>query len=147
MKYLVLILILCSCASHESIFIVHETALPYVRKFEKIGNLQIKNLVVNVQKIDEPRLGECRPGHVPVINLSIDDWYSDSYSSSEDRELLMFHELGHCILGRGHYPDTSSIMFKSFIGGENYIRNYNHYISELFGIIYTEGYEDVLSSR
>jgi hypothetical protein len=144
---LFLVFILCSCASHESVFVVDKTALPYVKRFEQISNRRIKNLIVNVVYLEDKKLGECRPGRVPVINLNETYWYIHPYNRSQDRELLMFHELGHCILGRDHHPDTGSIMYRLFIGGNNYANNYGHYVSELFNINYTEGYVDVVSSR
>lgn len=50
-----------------------------------------------------------------------------------DREELMFHELGHCILNRPHVNSTSSIMYPYHLGGSGYLANYANYVSELFG--------------
>lgn len=50
-----------------------------------------------------------------------------------DREELMFHELGHCILNRPHVNSTASIMYPSHLGGGGYLNNYANYLSELFG--------------
>lgn len=50
-----------------------------------------------------------------------------------DREELMFHELGHCILNRGHVNSTASIMYPYHLGGVGYLNRYMSYISELFG--------------
>lgn len=50
-----------------------------------------------------------------------------------DREELMFHELGHCILNRPHTNSTSSIMYPYHLGGGGYLANYSMYVSELFG--------------
>lgn len=65
-------------------------------------------------------------------------------STLQAREQLVFHELGHCLLGRGHqdqknsavdYPAAQiavSLMNSYHIRQEWYEVNYNHYIAELF---------------
>jgi hypothetical protein len=50
-----------------------------------------------------------------------------------DREELMFHELGHCILDRPHTNSRASIMYPYHLGGSNYMNYYSSYVSELFG--------------
>lgn len=141
MKYLILLILLSSCGTNN-VFNINNEALSYVRKFERISKISIKNLIVNVVALDNTKLGQCTPGSIPLIELNELYWNNGPYNRSQDRELLMFHELGHCILGRSHSKDTSSIMYPTFIGGDNYINNYNHYISELFNIYYIEGYKN-----
>lgn len=54
-------------------------------------------------------LGYCRTGpsgHKIVINQH---YWNDM--SSECKELLIFHELGHCILNQGHDQKETAIMF------------------------------------
>ncbi len=61
--------------------------------------------------------------------------------NADDRELLVFHELGHCLLGRAHRTDTDhgvpeSIMYPSAPGGylsSAYPEYKNAYLNELFG--------------
>lgn len=55
------------------------------------------------------------------------------------KEAVIFHELGHCVLGRQHnmrlFPsgEPYSIMFPDIFGEESfYIENRTHYINELF---------------
>lgn len=56
-----------------------------------------------------------------------------------DREELVFHELGHCILNRPHTNSTASIMYPYHMGGANYMNYYTRYVSELFGMVSYSG--------
>lgn len=70
------------------------------------------------------------------------------YSAAEKEELL-FHELGHCVLGRDHVTRTAfavdrnqtipvSIMYPYHLGQRKYSGNYDYYMKELFGTSTTE---------
>jgi len=50
-------------------------------------------------------LGVCRsvPGENSRVAVDIDAWAS---SSDAFREVIVFHELGHCVLGRQHLDDS-----------------------------------------
>src|SRR5690606_17670169 len=62
--------------------------------------------------------------------------YSDEAKEyvAADREQLMFHELGHCILNRSHTNSTNSIMYPYHLSANYYINHYVNYIAELFGM-------------
>ena len=88
-------------------------------------------------------LGYCRTGDgTPEIMVNPKYW---AYMSVSDKEELMFHELGHCVLRRGHKGDKVvakdnygrqipvSIMYPYHLGAGIYGSNYNYYMSELFG--------------
>jgi hypothetical protein len=95
-------------------------------------------------------LGVCRYGGdmiVPEIRINRQFW---KVASMISREQLMFHEMGHCVLGRphnaseylGYYP--LSIMNPYFFGDNLYTVNYNSYVNELFlnktpSVIYASG--------
>lgn len=54
-----------------------------------------------------------------------------------ERRILIFHELGHCLLGRAHEPvdvadPMSSIMEPELIEEDEYLANKQYYDSELF---------------
>jgi hypothetical protein len=73
----------------------------------------------------------------PIVKINREWWYHPT-TSNADREELMNHELGHCILNRAH--DTTvisglpkSIMYPSHLGNQAYTDNYSNYITELFG--------------
>ncbi len=60
-------------------------------------------------------------------------------ASETQRELVVLHELGHCILYRGHLSTTlasgayASIMYPVILSSATYLANQSHYLQELFG--------------
>jgi hypothetical protein len=73
----------------------------------------------------------------PKIAVNQSWWKS---ADDTQRELLIFHELGHCLLGRDHRDGTDygmggdlvSIMNWAIPSEEMYLRHYDYYIWELF---------------
>lgn len=145
------ILICCSCQNRkEKVYEVPDEVQPYVSSFlveaAKRGHrLVIDDLIItykfNIITSQVHAAGLCRKkhGHTPIIYI---DTTSANWKASESsKEQLVFHELCHCILGRGHKTDTllngnfASIMKP---GGEtlygsilsDFKRSY--YIDELF---------------
>jgi hypothetical protein len=89
-------------------------------------------------------LGTCTGG---VVRIDRDYWVRFT-TTDADREALMYHELGHCALGRGHVEGwtthattplngivvriPSSVMRAEFIGGYAWSIARDYYINELF---------------
>jgi hypothetical protein len=89
-------------------------------------------------------LGTCTSG---VVRIDRSYWLRFT-TTDADREALMYHELGHCALGRGHaegwtahtHPHLngavvripSSVMRAEFIGGYAWFIARDYYINELF---------------
>jgi hypothetical protein len=69
------------------------------------------------------------------VTFDPDFWNS---VSETQRELLAHHELGHCVLYRGHRSDLlstgkyASIMYPIIMGSAAYTSNYDYYQEELF---------------
>lgn len=117
--------------------------VPYVKEFENraalIGsNVKVKDLRIrSVPSISEQNVvAQCQknPGQSPLIIVSQVYWPQFDVKM---REELIFHEMGHCVLNRGHRPDENnemplSIMNPVIFGGLAYLGNYNHYMHELF---------------
>ena len=95
---------------------------------------------------DAETAGECIwnfvAGRKIVINQS--EWEG---LTDDSRESLVFHELGHCVLHRGHNPDTisgldagitdgslypKSLMNPTFVDGGTYRLLQDYYLNELF---------------
>ena len=160
MKNLTLILftvLLTSCGlkiERKDVLKIHPEFSQYVKRFENIGNTKIKNLEFTfgetafLNRSDFTVLGYCQQGRVEtqknfvteivevrkiVINPHL--WAN---LPIKDKELLAFHELGHCVLGRGHKNDffggrPSSIMhsFHNEVS-PRYASLYSNYMQELF---------------
>lgn len=125
---------------------------PYVTQFQMKSGIQIDDLEVVFRPlgINENTLGYCQQSsrtvytnggltrneyNTPLIVINSDRWNYDFANSPSDRELLMFHELGHCILKRGHSNNyQTSIMYPYHLGGQRYTNRYTSYLAELFGM-------------
>jgi hypothetical protein len=107
---------------------------------ERGQNVYLNDLIGLIQSIPEDNVaGQCtyhynRPN---VVLVDADIWgrLSDSY-----REFIVFHELGHCVLGRGHDESTNaqgvclSIM-RSGLGDCRDVYSFStrdYYLDELF---------------
>ncbi|MEM8968008.1 MAG: hypothetical protein AAGE93_16435 [Bacteroidota bacterium] len=128
---------------------VEEALWVYFDRFEEEAfsrginiNLRTANITGRIDEIDENRvLGQCNFGfrRFDSNRITIDETFWDR-SSDRGREFVVFHELGHCFLNRGHREATdrggvcSSIM-RSGTGScrDNYNQfTRNGYLDELF---------------
>ena len=115
----------------------------YVASFEGYLSKPIENLIVKFSDVlggdnGSIILGTCTWGSTPTIEIDIDDF---GRLTETQREALMYHELGHCVLNRTHndgYIDDSncanSIMNRFIINQTCYDTYYVHYINELFNL-------------
>lgn len=108
--------IFSSCQNRKvKVYEVPDEVQPYVSTFimeaYKRGHRIIIDDLIITYKFDiitsgVHAAGLCRTrfGHTPIIYI---DTTTHNWKNSEmTREQLVFHELGHCILGRGHRKDT-----------------------------------------
>lgn len=124
-------------------------AKAYVSAFEEKRGKKIDNLEVTfVSNLQGNVLAYCGRGEKTVIKIPQNDHYDirQVVISKEwwdkmpeaDKEVLIFHELGHCVLDRGHTDSRlasgrpASVMNTYHIGGGNYTSIYGYYLSELF---------------
>ncbi len=116
----------------------------YVQAFQSRGtsfgkNVQVDDLVIEFGKMErDSEQGYCllKAEETPVIRVNQSAW--DRMSETE-RQLLLNHELGHCILGRKHkndlmHPDEvpSSVMNSYAIDSDLYDSHREYYDGELF---------------
>lgn len=116
---------------------------PYAERFQKTAaeqgvHVEIDNLVIQFGELSNPRqngLCELTAYQTPTITIRQEIW---DQMEDVDREELIFHEMGHCVLGREHTSvQTSdgipeSIMNPYRISNSIYETNREYYISELF---------------
>jgi hypothetical protein len=111
-----LCLITAACGNAKKIVDIDPLLQPYVDRFVKYaaeaGNpliagkpVTVDNLIANIQV--EPAsvgwVGQCAYLQTPTITFNKAYW--DIYDDTM-REATMLHELGHCVLMRGHNNDT-----------------------------------------
>ncbi len=127
-----------------------EGVAPYVGKFISDGALQGVDVIpdmsgpkltiriASLNSYGSSVIGLCETGGgLRRVTYDPDFWNS---VSDTQRELLSHHELGHCVLYRGH--DTTlrsggsydSIMYPIIMGSSTYLNGYDHYQQELFSL-------------
>ncbi len=120
---------------------------PYFQRFEEEAQLRgetidlsTKNITAEIMEISESGVvGTCsfsshEPNHI-VIDQSFFNQTGDLF-----KEMVVFHELGHCVLFRGHREDVYadgtcvSIMRSGLEGCHDNYRNHTRdtYLDELF---------------
>lgn len=146
-------LLLTSCAQEKKGNNIDAELQVYVSSFENDAkamgrDLEIENLTVKFGESSNPnQLGLCsleKSG--PIITVSRTNY--DNYvklKKFSDIELVMYHELGHCILflrhndsysGPNQFP--SSIMHSIHFSGLLYKTYKQNYLKELFQNVYND---------
>lgn len=75
------------------------------------------------------------PGAPPTITINMTYW--SAYTTTE-KEILVFHEMGHCVLNRPHISKTDSrgvaisLMHPILMYAGDYRQKKSYYINELF---------------
>lgn len=107
--------------------------------FELEQNVNV-DIEIVFAKLERPTVGLChylkyQNGSVQFLKIEIDHDYWQSTSEIK-KEVLLFHELGHCVLGRKHTEELlgnyspKSIMYPWIF--ENAYQNYrSYYVEEL----------------
>jgi hypothetical protein len=74
-------------------------------------------------------LGTCLMG-LKFVNLNEETWTERNEWANK---ATLFHELGHCILGRGHYIGKDKSLMTAFIPATSTFKTYyEDYLDELF---------------
>lgn len=116
---------------------------PYVESFVYDGSmhgvhLEIKDLIIRFGDLNRDArddglvtLGICRtaPFKTPKIYIDSNHWED---MNEYKRTALIYHELGHCILKRGHIDKRVSLMNSFIISSETFSKHYNGLVKELF---------------
>lgn len=148
MRYL-LLLLLVSCAPHDQQVIIDHTLRPYLDRFIEDGarqNVQIKiqDLILQFGKIDDPyTLGTCYTESNSTPLVTINPLFWDSFEDKM-KELIVYHELGHCVLFLAHdtsewqAPDKAVVpasVMNPYLGFVKYYVAYrDHYMVDLFRV-------------
>lgn len=113
----------------------------FVESFSKQFSVRVKVPII-FKNIEEKYAGVCLKYSDGYKEIRINPVYWNNYSL-EQKEQLIYHELGHCIFNRGHNdrvmeantncPDSimRSYMFNINEINNCYLPEYNHYMEEL----------------
>lgn len=150
MKYLFLVLFLPGCmpfayAPKNKVDPALESQFTKFMELSAQKNVSIQAESITIEfttHFNEPFwVGSCLVGKnvQPRIRILQSYWIT---ASDARKEQLMFHELGHCLLGREHdqlmtvdQNETipQSIMTSVMFDDRIYLRHHDYYIHELFG--------------
>ncbi len=144
--YLGALLVLTACVKdkEEEVF-VNEEFDYYFQRFETAAaerglELDIEDLTAHISIIQEANVaGVCETAETGERTIRVDNVYWNNADEWE-REFVIFHELGHCVLGRGHTDtqdtngDCVSIMQSGLSGCRMpyNAQNREEYLDELF---------------
>lgn len=124
-------------------WVIPEEVYPYVDLFLdeyelRGGDMQLipPNVLIelNNKKMSANAVGTCSLSrstrHLPHITLLRSYWND---SSTTDREILVFHELGHCFLNYSHVPsDNTDIMYPYVLNEIRYRENRDEILDKFF---------------
>tara|TARA_Y100000034_G_scaffold136409_1_gene212691 strand:- start:3729 stop:4340 length:612 start_codon:yes stop_codon:yes gene_type:complete len=107
----------------------HKIPLKYLKKIDSV--------IIRIQGKEETGFNEGQLAHCNFkkneILINKDEWAKSDYL---EKEAILFHELGHCVLNRAHFHSFAnerpiSLMYPKF-SREVYISKRSDYINELF---------------
>lgn len=112
-----------------------KTFLEYAAKYNvQIDPVKLKNLRINVRplpwylNITGKTIGLCE---YSSVHIALDSKYWKDANILE-REMLVFHELGHCLLDQRHTEGDDHIMNPSIMDYGDYIRQYQKLQDKFF---------------
>ena len=137
-----LALVATGCGQKEKKLEVPSEVMPYVQRFESQSRAQgtpltVDNLVIRFQNLpnaNENGVCEIAGDQTPQVTINNSAWAS---MDDAEREQLVFHECGHCVLRRRHRDDfltgfPASVMYTFALDSWTYTGRYANYQFELF---------------
>ena len=115
---------------------------PYIQEFESYSKLNTSQVPISFANLEGNTAGVChyfRMGEGPIrwgyIEIDEPNW---KLMSQNQKVNLIFHELGHCVLGRDHTPKNSveacpsSFMDDTILSNYCLELHYKDYLHEMF---------------
>lgn len=136
-----LLLLLSGCAKAQSNtteeVVVDSALLFYFDKFHSDIGVDTSNISGAIIALKHPTVGNCVTYDDNSKTINIDKSFWDK-STSNEREEVVYHELGHCAMGLKHDDRLDSdncplsIMYFAAFGGNNcYAKQIGYYFNEL----------------
>lgn len=133
----------CAPVQHKKHVDIAAATLPLVQiwTYEAAAhgrNFHIDDLVLEFGRTSPDAIGQCfrQAGATSVVLISADYW---KYASGPEKEIVVFHELGHCLLNYDHMNAVdsngmpASIMNWQMFSGAYYNSNREQYLTQYFG--------------
>lgn len=135
MKKLMILMLLLSACGKKIEGVIDPTFTSYVQDFEMKIGVEVNGVSIRFKPQTYPVLGVCKSGgEIAEVEIDPTQWEK---MNDIGREQLIYHELGHCALGRPHdgrktklnnVTVEGNIMYPYFFGEDwNYIRYREQY--------------------
>ena len=107
-----LLILFAGCGQDEVELVIDPELVPYMDAFVEEATLrnihvdeEMRNLTASILDINRRNVaGQCTQGEGTVSQILIDSKVWRAYTHLQ-KEAVVFHELGHCVLKRGHRDD------------------------------------------
>lgn len=133
MRYtIILCFLLASCGMPKNVVLNgwDEYVLDFENEAKKRGfNVSIDNLVMEWAVLDEKYAGTCTPLSTPLIKINTLFWDN---ASEVEKWVVMYHELGHCILGKEHSGDKEHMMYPYILKNIDFFTKKDYYLDKFF---------------
>lgn len=119
--------LLVACGGPKKFLLIDAEAAPYVVQFEEASSLygesiKVDNLVVVKREgsfFESTKLATCILQAEATPTIYINNTFYPRLTEWDKRELL-FHEMGHCVLGLPHIDSQQSLMYPWHLGTSKY---------------------------
>jgi len=115
---------------------VEEEFEPYVQRFKAEGlkyNVDIsdKRIIISLIELEQPTVGQCRKSLFlpPIVVIDKFFW---AWANDTEKEMLVFHELAHCLLGQMDHRMGKTLMTPFMAYEFNYRKERDYYLKEMF---------------
>ena len=140
-KLLYLFLLLVACGDYQALVIPDKEFSPYLLEFSEDYGMDVTHYPIYFRQLDKNIAGVCLSGQGRNKIYIDPDWWS-TYSSAIKR-VVIYHELGHCLLQRSH-DDTLIVDSMGLVVPKSFMfpyvdarlaipRNLEYYKNELIG--------------
>lgn len=142
--------VLVSCGSVETInqrTYINPDLKPYYKAFIRDYKLKSSKIDIDFGFLPQDVAGNCRVsfrGKEFKRKITVDKAHWLSYNSYQ-KKWLMYHELGHCLLFRGHesdflenHPECPKSIMLSYVDARCFKRFHKFYLNELINPNYPE---------
>ena len=143
MRLAILLIAAISCApAHRHILEVDDAFRGYFVDFENDGasvgyTKQIDDLIIHFDSSASGIIaGNCQQGidKTPTISVNPVSW---PQMTNDEQQELIYHEMGHCVLNRGHktalwFGIQDSVMWPTVLPPGQFLQYHSHYVTELF---------------
>lgn len=122
MKYVLLLALTLLTACGRSGFLDTSIFTKYIEIFQRESIVyrhpaEVTDLVIKFSSdLDDKIVGQCRQqeGATPLILINVSWWEK---LTVDQKEILLLHEMGHCVLGLSHDDTRPAIMNTFLLGG------------------------------